>query len=125
MPPLFFFFRYAISLWKELLRDVHFCDLSSQVVNNKALDFHISMPLHITFRSSSLVASLLIGTFFFKEKYVFIARFWIRIKSLSCKRYSAEKWLGCFLVSVGICVTTFAGILVSRVAFESDPIREW
>ncbi len=30
------------------------------VLNNKAIDYHIAMPLHITFRSSTLVTSLLV-----------------------------------------------------------------
>jgi UDP-xylose/UDP-N-acetylglucosamine transporter B4 len=45
------------------------------VVNNKALDFRISMPLHMIFRSSSLVTTLLVGVLFFSKKYVFLAAY--------------------------------------------------
>lgn len=40
------------------------------VANNVALNYKISMPLHMIFRSSSLVATLLLGRFFYGKRYV-------------------------------------------------------
>lgn len=63
------------------------------VVNNKALDYRISMPLHMIFRSSSLITSLLVGALLFS------------------KRYRLGQWVGCLLVSLGILLATLADAL--------------
>jgi len=60
------------------------------VINNKAFDFEISQPVHMVFRSSSLITSLLLGLIIFGS------------------RYSRDQIIGVFLVSIGITVVTFA-----------------
>ena len=60
------------------------------IVNNKALDYDISMPIHMMFRASSLVASLTMGYFIFG------------------KRYTIEKVIGVCVVTCGIITITFA-----------------
>ncbi|PRP87131.1 UDP-N-acetylglucosamine transporter [Planoprotostelium fungivorum] len=41
------------------------------VASNKAFEYHISQPVHMVFRSSSLLASLIIGFTFFRKRYQF------------------------------------------------------
>ncbi|CAI2351995.1 unnamed protein product [Caenorhabditis sp. 36 PRJEB53466] len=60
------------------------------VVNNQALNFHVPVPLHIIFRSGSLLATLLLSVF------------------LIGKRYSARKYISVFAITVGIIVCTLA-----------------
>ena len=52
-------------MWFYAMMTTLFFTLS--VINNKAFDFHISQPLHMVFRSSSLAASYVIGRFVFKQ----------------------------------------------------------
>lgn len=58
------------------------------VVNNYALNFNIAMPLHMIFRSGSLIANMILGIIILK------------------KRYSASKYLSIALVSIGIFICT-------------------
>uniref|UniRef100_A0A5S6R299 UDP-xylose and UDP-N-acetylglucosamine transporter n=1 Tax=Trichuris muris TaxID=70415 RepID=A0A5S6R299_TRIMR len=60
------------------------------VINNQALNFRIPMPLHIIFRSGSLVSNLLLG------------------KWLLNKQYSWRKYASVFVISVGITLATLA-----------------
>ncbi|TKR58488.1 hypothetical protein L596_029927 [Steinernema carpocapsae] len=60
------------------------------VVNNQALNFHIPVPLHIIFRSGSLLASLLLT------------------KLIQNKQYSLRKYLSVFAITIGIIVCTLA-----------------
>jgi len=39
------------------------------VINNKAFDYHISQPIHMVIRSSTLLATLTLGLLFFQKKY--------------------------------------------------------
>jgi UDP-xylose/UDP-N-acetylglucosamine transporter B4 len=87
-PPVPFSQPLTLPLRAHLQMAVAFFALS--VINNKALDFHISMPLHMIFRSSSLVATLLVGALFMRRRYTF------------------GQWFGCALVSIGILVATVA-----------------
>nr|XP_056702711.1 nucleotide sugar transporter SLC35B4 [Euleptes europaea] len=59
------------------------------VVNNYALNLNIAMPLHMIFRSGSLIASMALGIIILK------------------KRYSVSKYASIALVSVGIFTCTF------------------
>ncbi|XP_030072180.1 nucleotide sugar transporter SLC35B4 [Microcaecilia unicolor] len=59
------------------------------VVNNYALNLNIAMPLHMIFRSGSLIASMVLGVIILK------------------RRYSTSKYLSIALVSVGIFICTF------------------
>eukprot|EP00455_Lapot_gusevi_P012287 TRINITY_DN1578_c0_g1_i1.p1 TRINITY_DN1578_c0_g1~~TRINITY_DN1578_c0_g1_i1.p1 ORF type:complete len:360 (-),score=46.60 TRINITY_DN1578_c0_g1_i1:84-1163(-) len=81
----------TIPLSNYLQLSVMFFVLS--VLNNKALAFHISMPLHMIFRSASLVTTLLLGFIFFKNKY------------------SMREVLGVILVTCGIFAATLADAL--------------
>ncbi|TRY96007.1 hypothetical protein DNTS_002167 [Danionella cerebrum] len=58
------------------------------VINNYALNFNIAMPLHMIFRSGSLIANMILGIIILK------------------KRYSVSKYLSIVLVSVGIFICT-------------------
>ncbi|KAK1788878.1 hypothetical protein P4O66_015788 [Electrophorus voltai] len=58
------------------------------VINNFALNFNIAMPLHMIFRSGSLIANMILGIIILK------------------KRYSVSKYLSIVLVSVGIFICT-------------------
>ncbi|XP_067915544.1 UDP-xylose and UDP-N-acetylglucosamine transporter [Heterodontus francisci] len=59
------------------------------VVNNYALNFNIPMPLHMIFRSGSLIASMVLGIIVLK------------------KRYNVAKYISIALVSLGIFICTF------------------
>ncbi|XP_006861209.1 PREDICTED: UDP-xylose and UDP-N-acetylglucosamine transporter [Chrysochloris asiatica] len=59
------------------------------VVNNYALNLNIAMPLHMIFRSGSLIANMILGIIILK------------------KRYSVFKYASIALVSVGIFTCTF------------------
>ncbi|KAL0968747.1 hypothetical protein UPYG_G00271180 [Umbra pygmaea] len=58
------------------------------VINNYALNFNIAMPLHMIFRSGSLIANMILGIVILK------------------KRYSMSKYLSIVLVSLGIFICT-------------------
>ncbi|XP_063782826.1 nucleotide sugar transporter SLC35B4 [Pseudophryne corroboree] len=58
------------------------------VVNNYALNLNISMPLHMIFRSGSLIANMILGIIILN------------------KRYSSSKYLSIVLVSMGIFICT-------------------
>ncbi|GIX79860.1 UDP-xylose and UDP-N-acetylglucosamine transporter [Caerostris extrusa] len=60
------------------------------VSNNCALNFDIPMPLHMIFKSGSLVTSMMLGILILK------------------RRYSVQKYISVMLVSVGIFIATFA-----------------
>ncbi|GFQ69782.1 UDP-xylose and UDP-N-acetylglucosamine transporter [Trichonephila clavata] len=70
------------------------------VSNNCALNFDIPMPLHMIFKSGSLVTSMLLGMLILK------------------KRYSVLKYVSVLLVSVGIFIATFASKKVKMDEFE-------
>ena len=93
------------------------------VTNNVALDYKISMPLHMIFRSSSLVSTLFIGQFIYRQKYARLLfqsilpsiiasiipnRCVSRLLMCLCSSYGFGKWFGCMLVSVGIFISTIA-----------------
>ncbi|KAM9028946.1 nucleotide sugar transporter SLC35B4 [Ara ararauna] len=69
------------------------------VVNNYALNLNIAMPLHMIFRSGSLIASMALGIIILK------------------KRYSVSKYTSIALVSVGIFTCTFMS--AKQVASDS------
>lgn len=60
------------------------------ILNNYALNFNISMPLHMIFRSGSLIANMLLGIILLK------------------KQYSIREYISIVLISVGICICTLA-----------------
>ena len=64
----------------------------TSLLNNAALDYHISIPVHTVFRSSGLTATLLLGRFFYRT------------------HYPTHQVLACMLVSVGILSVTLADV---------------
>ncbi|XP_048466266.1 UDP-xylose and UDP-N-acetylglucosamine transporter isoform X2 [Rhincodon typus] len=74
------------------------------VVNNYALNFNIPMPLHMIFRSGSLIASMVLGIIILK------------------KRYTVAKYISVALVSLGIFICTFmsAKQVSSRTSASAD-----
>ncbi|NXO20723.1 S35B4 protein, partial [Cisticola juncidis] len=74
------------------------------VVNNYALNLNIAMPLHMIFRSGSLIASMALGVIILK------------------KRYSVSKFTSIALVSLGIFTCTFMS--AKQVASDSSLNQE-
>ncbi|GAA6065827.1 UDP-xylose and UDP-N-acetylglucosamine transporter, partial [Tachysurus ichikawai] len=74
------------------------------VINNYALNFNIAMPLHMIFRSGSLIANMVLGIIILK------------------KRYSSNKYLSIFLVSVGIFICTIMS--AKQVSAEKAATQE-
>ncbi|KAM9808284.1 UDP-xylose and UDP-N-acetylglucosamine transporter [Neosynchiropus ocellatus] len=72
------------------------------VINNYALNFNISMPLHMIFRSGSLIANMILGIIILK------------------KRYSPSKYLSIALVSAGIFICTIMSAKQVNVANEDS-----
>uniref|UniRef100_A0A8C2YWY2 Solute carrier family 35 member B4 n=1 Tax=Cyclopterus lumpus TaxID=8103 RepID=A0A8C2YWY2_CYCLU len=72
------------------------------VINNYALNFNIAMPLHMIFRSGSLIANMILGIVILK------------------KRYSASKYLSIALVSAGIFICTIMSAKQVNVANEGS-----
>uniref|UniRef100_A0A8D0CSG4 Solute carrier family 35 member B4 n=1 Tax=Sander lucioperca TaxID=283035 RepID=A0A8D0CSG4_SANLU len=74
------------------------------VINNYALNFNIAMPLHMIFRSGSLIANMILGIIILK------------------KRYSASKYLSVALISAGIFICTImsARQMVSPLYWHVD-----
>ncbi|XP_007504403.1 nucleotide sugar transporter SLC35B4 isoform X2 [Monodelphis domestica] len=70
------------------------------VVNNYALNLNIAMPLHMIFRSGSLIANMILGIIILK------------------KRYSVSKYTSIALVSVGIFICTLMS--AKQVASQSS-----
>lgn len=72
------------------------------VINNYALNFNIAMPLHMIFRSGSLIANMILGIIILK------------------KRYSTSKYLSIALVSAGIFICTIMSAKQVNVACEGS-----
>jgi len=60
------------------------------VSNNYALNFNISLPLHMIFRAGSLLANMILGIILLK------------------KRYTSIKYISVFAISAGISICTIA-----------------
>ncbi|XP_077424315.1 UDP-xylose and UDP-N-acetylglucosamine transporter [Vanacampus margaritifer] len=75
------------------------------VINNYALNFNIALPLHMIFRSGSLIANMILGIVILK------------------KRYSASKYLSIALVSAGIFICTVMSAKQVNVANEGSDER--
>lgn len=74
------------------------------VINNYALNFNIAMPLHMIFRSGSLIANMIMGIVILK------------------KRYTKSKYLSIALVSAGIFICTIMS--AKQVSGNSDGSEE-
>uniref|UniRef100_A0A8C9SVX2 Solute carrier family 35 member B4 n=1 Tax=Scleropages formosus TaxID=113540 RepID=A0A8C9SVX2_SCLFO len=79
------------------------------VINNYALNFNIAMPLHMIFRSGSLIANLILGVIILK------------------KRYTLTKYLSIVLVSVGIFICTIMSAKQVEASEEQGfyPFLRW
>ncbi|XP_019737341.1 UDP-xylose and UDP-N-acetylglucosamine transporter isoform X1 [Hippocampus comes] len=75
------------------------------VINNYALNFNIAMPLHMIFRSGSLIANMVLGIVLLK------------------KRYSPSKYLSIAFVSAGIFICTIMSAKQVNVASEGQEER--
>lgn len=62
----------------------------TSVANNYALNFNISMPLHMIFRAGSLMANLVLGVIILK------------------RRYKLSKYVSVLMISIGIATATIA-----------------
>ncbi|CAJ0572592.1 unnamed protein product, partial [Mesorhabditis spiculigera] len=76
------------------------------VVNNQALNYHVPVPLHIIFRSGSLLASLLLEVVWRK------------------KRYATRKYLSVFAITIGIIVCTLATSSKGSEGLSSEQIAK-
>lgn len=77
------------------------------VINNYALNFNIAMPLHMIFRSGSLIANMILGIIILK------------------KRYTASKYISIVLVSLGIFICTIMSakqVNVEKGATEDESV---
>ncbi|XP_028670254.1 UDP-xylose and UDP-N-acetylglucosamine transporter [Erpetoichthys calabaricus] len=74
------------------------------VINNYALNFNIAMPLHMIFRSGSLIANMILGIIILK------------------KRYTVSKYVSIALVSLGIFICTVMS--AKQVASSSESSKE-
>lgn len=73
------------------------------VSNNYALKFNISMPLHMIFKSGSLIANLLLGVFILKRKY------------------KPSKYVAVILITIGIAICTIAS--AGQIHHQKDSSR--
>lgn len=76
------------------------------IINNYALNFNISMPLHMIFRSGSLIANMLLGIV------------------LLNKRYSLREYISIVMISIGIFMCTMASSKEVKTKVESTPESE-
>ncbi|XP_033102484.1 UDP-xylose and UDP-N-acetylglucosamine transporter-like [Anneissia japonica] len=75
------------------------------VVNNYAINFNISMPLHMIFRSGSLIANMILGIIILKKKY------------------TIKKYLSILMISMGICICTIMS--AQTVSRESNKHKHY
>ncbi|KAJ7357777.1 hypothetical protein OS493_023254 [Desmophyllum pertusum] len=73
---------------------------STSVINNYALNFIVFMPLHMIFRSGSLVANLVLGMIILK------------------RRYHLSKYFSVLMITAGICLCTLAS--AKKLEFKSS-----
>ena len=102
------------------------------VLNNYALNFNISMPLHMIFRSVSkfLHVFFLSSIFIFKKLKVFIRFHFFRKGSLIAnmvlgivfleKKYSIREYISTILISAGICICTLASSKVTQTRSQDE-----
>lgn len=66
----------------------------TSVLNNYALGFNISMPLHMIFRSGALIANMILGVIILKKKYnlrEYLSILMITIGIFICTYFSADQ----------------------------------
>ena len=77
------------------------------VSNNYALRFNISMPLHMIFKSGSLIANMALGILILK------------------KRYKRSKYLAVALITVGITLCTIASAGDVKTSDDGTQLVSW
>ena len=99
---------------------------TTSVLNNYALGFKVSVPVHIVFRSGSLFVSMLISWLFFNRKYSISQIFGVILVTLgvvlatippsmtsveSTDHTLGEWWIGISTLSVALVISCFLGQL--------------
>lgn len=105
-----------------------------QVSNNWALNFKISMPLHMIFRSGSLLANMALGIIILKKKYntsKFVAVAMITIGIVTCtiasvkseeKKETSLTVMDYLWWVVGVSLLTFALFVSARLGIMQEQI---
>uniref|UniRef100_A0A8C2WH78 Solute carrier family 35 member B4 n=1 Tax=Cyclopterus lumpus TaxID=8103 RepID=A0A8C2WH78_CYCLU len=103
------------------------------VINNYALNFNIAMPLHMIFRSGSLIANMILGIVILKKRFasskylsialvsagIFICTIMSAKQVVSCKEqnvYAFMRWL------IGIGMLTFALLMSARMGIFQETL---
>uniref|UniRef100_A0A915E800 UDP-xylose and UDP-N-acetylglucosamine transporter n=1 Tax=Ditylenchus dipsaci TaxID=166011 RepID=A0A915E800_9BILA len=76
------------------------------VINNQALNFHVPVPLHIIFRSGSLLTSLIMN------------------RLVLGRSYSTKKYLSVLAITIGIIICTLATSLLEKKTEETFTLEE-
>ncbi|XP_062928268.1 UDP-xylose and UDP-N-acetylglucosamine transporter [Mobula hypostoma] len=107
------------------------------VVNNYALNFNIPMPLHMIFRSGSLIANMVLGIVILKKRYTFAKYISIALVSLGifiCTLMSAKQVSSHTSVSedggfyalmqwlIGVAMLTFALFMSARMGIFQETL---
>uniref|UniRef100_A0A8C6XHY4 Solute carrier family 35 member B4 n=1 Tax=Naja naja TaxID=35670 RepID=A0A8C6XHY4_NAJNA len=96
------------------------------VVNNYALNLNIAMPLHMIFRSGSLIASMALGIIILKKRYAVSKYISIALVSLgifTCTLMSAkELQVGLNHYVLGIAALTFALLMSALMGIFQETI---
>lgn len=94
------------AIWQHKVPMVEYCKIvgfhfSVSILNNMALDYHISVPVHIILRSGGSVVTMLLA-------FIFYGR-----------RYTPRQISAVLLVTVGIIISTVSGRSSSSVSTEA------
>jgi UDP-xylose/UDP-N-acetylglucosamine transporter B4 len=76
------------------------------VVNNQALNFHVPVPLHIIFRSGSLLTSLIMNRLLLKREY------------------TMRKYASVFAITIGIVICTLATASLEKKEGATIPLED-
>ncbi|KRY83446.1 UDP-xylose and UDP-N-acetylglucosamine transporter [Trichinella pseudospiralis] len=90
------------------------------VINNQALSYNIPVPLHIIFRSGSLMTNLLLGVWILNKryswvKYISVLMITAGIMICTSATYSAS-------VVHGVCMLTFALVFSSALGIAQEKL---
>ncbi|XP_061494064.1 nucleotide sugar transporter SLC35B4 isoform X2 [Rhineura floridana] len=113
--------RAAIPIRYYLIMVAMFFTVS--VVNNYALNLNIAMPLHMIFRSGSLIANMALGIVILKKRYTVSKYTSIALVSLgifTCTFMSAKQVSS--TSSTGILALTFALLMSARMGIFQETL---
>ena len=77
---------------------------TTSLINNRALEYDISIALHIILKSSSLLVNMVVG------------------RVLLRKRYSTSQVASVFMVTIGVVLASFYSATSSSTAVESSMV---